>query len=153
MPTIPNPCDFPPGAGPAGPPGPPGPAAPTYSAENQTLITLRVGRVVAAWPGGTGVWLADATAPNAAAVGIAISEALPGFNVDVQTKGPLVLLDWTECVGAANLTQSASYFLDPANPGMLTATPPGGAGNRSQRVGVALTPSILDLDPLPPILL
>ena len=51
------------------------------------------------------------------------------------------------------LTFNSTYFLDPANVGKLTTTPPGTAGQCNVVIGTAISPTELELQIAQPILL
>jgi hypothetical protein len=72
-----------------------------------------------------------------------------GASGDIQTSGQLTSADWTAVIGAASLTAGARYFLSEATKGMLTATPP--ATGFVVQVGIALSTTMLDIDPEQPI--
>jgi hypothetical protein len=61
------------------------------------------------------------------------------------TDGPLTVSDWTAIVGAATLTAGTTYFLDPDNPGMLTATAPETTGEVVVEVGKAVDTTTLNV--------
>lgn len=58
----------------------------------------------------------------------------------------------TRLTGLAGLTPGATYYLD-ASPGAITVTPPSGAGNLVQEVGVALSATDLLFNPKPGVTL
>ena len=61
---------------------------------------------------------------------------------------------WDAVAGTTGgLTFNTDYFLDPANPGKLTSTPPTTVGQCNVLVGRALSPTELALQFGPPILL
>lgn len=65
-----------------------------------------------------------------------------------ETGGAVALADWSAVTGSPALLPLAVYYLDPS-PGRLTASPPSEPGQLLQRVGVAVAPDTLDLDPFP----
>jgi hypothetical protein len=138
--------------GPQGPAGSGGAGAPTYSAENKDGVTIGLGAAVATHSSGTGVVRASAADSTRPCVGLATVGAAPTVAETVQTSGPLTVADWTAATGSATLTRGP-YYLDPATPGLLTATAPTAAGQVVQGIGYAVSPNILELDIQPPILL
>lgn len=53
--------------------------------------------------------------------------------------------------GSGGLVANTPYYLDPDNPGMLTATAPTTTGDFVVRVGLALSTTELDISVMPPI--
>lgn len=94
---------------------------------------------------GTGtIMKADANTVTKKAIGFvqsAISNAASGT----------VYFDGT-ITGLSGLTPGADYFLSAATAGGITATPPSGAGDIVQFVGVALSATELTFNPAPPII-
>jgi hypothetical protein len=142
-------------AGPQGPPGAQGPPGPGgaggtsgWAAVNKDAVTLARGAPVAADASGTGVVRASAASAALACVGLAGAGVAPGFAETVQTGGAVALADWSAVTGSPALLPLAVYYLDPS-PGRLTASPPSEPGQLLQRVGVAVAPDTLDLDPFP----
>ncbi|WP_242095412.1 hypothetical protein [Sphingomonas sp. CROZ-RG-20F-R02-07] len=61
---------------------------------------------------------------------------------------------WDAVAGTTGgLTFGTYYFVDPANPGKLTATPPTTVGQVVTMIGLAISATELELDIQPPILL
>lgn len=61
---------------------------------------------------------------------------------------------WDAVAGTTGgLTPNAVYYLDPANAGKITATPPSTAGHYVVKVGVAISTTELKLDIEPSVLL
>jgi hypothetical protein len=61
---------------------------------------------------------------------------------------------WDAVAGTTGgLAFGTEYFLDPANPGKITATPPTTVGQCNVLVGIALSTTELELQITPPILL
>jgi hypothetical protein len=75
---------------------------------------------------------------------------------NIITSGILVATttQWDAVAGTTGgLTFGTEYFLDPANAGKITATPPTTVGQCNVLVGVALSATELELQITPPILL
>lgn len=123
------------------------------SLENMDSVTLPRGTPVAIPGTGVGMIRAQADAPATAAIGLLDEDTDPGMSGGVSCGGQFTLADWTDITGAATLAALGVYFLDPSTPGMLTLTPPTTVGQIAQIVGRAFSPTCLDLDPTPPILL
>jgi len=62
-------------------------------------------------------------------------------------------LDWTLIAGTAELSAGATYFLDPATAGRITATAPTVVSQFVVRVGRAVNARTLDIEIELPILL
>lgn len=125
----------------------------TYSAVNKDTVTIPAGGACATDSSGVGVVRASAADGTKPCVGLAQASTANGFAATVQTNGTFTLADWTAVTGAASLAAKATYFLDPTNPGRLTNVAPTTPGQVVQIVGVAVSPSTLDLNPEPPVLL
>jgi len=96
--------------------------------------------------------LASAAAlPSSFVVGLAAEPTAPGHVARVATE-TLTLADWTAAVGAALLVPGALYFLSVVA-GMLTTYPPTTVGQCAAVVGVAVTTTLLRIEPTPPVLL
>jgi hypothetical protein len=119
---------------------------------NQDTATIHAGRPVAVHSSGVGVVLATAADNLRAAAGLAVADAAPGAACIVQPGGVLALADWTLATGAPTLAARATYYLA-ATPGLLTTTPPAVAGQVVQTIGLALSPTQLEIRIDPPILL
>lgn len=124
-----------------------------YSAENKDAGTIPAGGVCAVHSSGTGVIKACAADDTKSAVGLMQSSTASTVSGTIQTEGLFTLADWTAVIGAATLTALTPYFVDPATPGMLTATPPTTTGQVNQYVGWAVSTTTLDLQIDSPILL
>jgi hypothetical protein len=141
-----------------GTPGPQGPAGAdgttaTFDAENKSGGTLSAGIVVATHSSGSGTVKAIATAFGTLAIGLAAESTLSSVSGEVQTSGSLTLSDWTAITGATELVARGRYYLSAATAGLLTTTAPSTVGHIIQLVGVAISPSTLDIDPGEGILL
>lgn len=135
--------------GPVGPEGPAGAAA-EFTAETDDALVP-----------GTPVYvkanghLADAQAdalPQARARGLAITTTAPTFAADVRTQGVVELTtgEWDVVTGdTGGLVPAANYYVDQAAAGMMTQTPP--TTGVVTRVGAALSTTILDVNPEPPM--
>ncbi len=119
----------------------------TFEAENKSGATLAVGAVVAPHSSGTGTIKAIATAYGTLAIGLARASTANGVSGVVQTTGPFTMSDWTSIAGATELTARAKYYLSPTTAGTITTTCPTTGGHVIQLVGVAVSPTTLDLDP------
>jgi len=107
--------------------------APVYASAADTVMRAQANSFAAA----TLVGLCYDNAIAAGALGnIASSGVLVG-----------IAAQWDAVVTGASggLAFGAMYFLDPANPGMLTSTPPTAAGQMITRVGTALSATELEL--------
>ena len=102
------------------------------------------GMVAAVHSSGTGVAFANATGTGLRAVGIAKESITASTSGEIHTDGPLTMSDWTSVTGSTNLTAMGRYYLDTTD-GKLTTTPPSSSGNLVQLVGVAVSPTTLDL--------
>jgi len=111
--------------------------------QNVGTPTIQPGQAVAL--SGTGVAQAIATGLGTNAIGLAQTAAASGFALVVQRINFITLADWTAATGSSALTVGAAYYLDPSTPGGLTATAPTTPGQIVQQVGIALTPTTLDL--------
>jgi hypothetical protein len=79
-----------------------------------------------------------------------------GATGNIITGGILVATttQWDAVAGTTGgLTFGTNYFLDPANPGKITSTPPTTVGQCNVLVGIALSTTELELQIEPPILL
>lgn len=91
----------------------------------------------------TGITLARNDQASKDAVGCVIgTAAAPGENATVVTENAVTLTDWTNALGATQLTVGTDYFLS-ATPGKITATP--NTSGWLQFVGTAITAYTLDL--------
>ena len=103
--------------------------------------------------GTSNVGLAQAnTRPDTEAAGLVLADALSGFTASYVTQGTITLSDWTNVIGVAALTAGVRYFLSATTPGRLVTAQVGG-GNFHVFVGRALSPTTLDVDIDPPILI
>lgn len=130
------------GVGAQGPPG----AGAEFASTNKQGSSIAAGAPVATHSSGVGVVLADATTAAKPCVGLNTVAADDLGAVTVQTGGPYELDDWTAITGAATLAAKAVYFLG-TTAGTLTTTSPTANPAISQRVGKAVSPTILDIDP------
>lgn len=71
-----------------------------------------------------------------------ISAAASGF---IQTDGVIASSDWTAVVGGTTLTAGSKYYLSDTA-GLLTLTPPSGAGSFVMLVGVAISTTEMEID-------
>lgn len=84
-------------------------------------------------------------------LGYAVSDCLAGFSVAVM-KGQLDLADWNNIAGTTQLLVGQIYFL--SDSGKISSTPPIGPIKKTSTViGMALTPTVLEVKPSVPILL
>lgn len=92
---------------------------------------------------------ADATSPVIGLVEVAtIATTASG---KILTDGIITVADWTSITGSATLTAGATYFLDAAVAGKLTATAPSTAGQSIVRVGTAIDTTTLEVSISRPI--
>ncbi len=120
-----------------------GESVPMYSAENKEGSTISAGMVVSVHsPSGVGVVLNDATDSALPAAGFMLADTATGYSGNVQTEDIIELADWTAATGAVTLS-AGPYWSDPANPGMMTQTPP--ASGYSQKLGQAISPTKFDI--------
>ncbi len=98
--------------------------------------------------------LAKADSPSETeVVGIVQEACLAGETCRYLTEGMIERLDWTTIAGASELLPGATYFLDSAFAGNITATAPTTAGKFVVRVGRAVDARTLDIEIELPILL
>jgi hypothetical protein len=124
----------------------------TQPAENKSGVSILTGQPTAAHSSGTGFVLASAAALATQAVGLATAAVIAGVAVAVQTAGTFSLSDWTSITDASILLPRAIYYLD-TTAGKLTAIAPTTLGSIVQRIGVAISPTTLDVRPEQSILL
>jgi len=98
--------------------------------------------------GNTGLAEADNTT-NAKAVGLAYTDVTAAGVGFFLSRGHFETADWTNIIGATNLTPGTIYFLS-ATAGRMTATAP--TSGTIVRMGIALSATIFDLDIQPGIL-
>jgi len=125
----------------------------TFESENKSGGTLAAGVAVATHSSGTGTVKAIATAFSTLAIGLVAASTANGVSGDVQTTGPFTLADWTAITGTAELVARGRYYLSASTAGLLTTTAPSTVGQILQLVGVAISPTTLDIDPGEGILL
>lgn len=125
--------------------GPPGGGSTNFQANNKSVGTVLAGSPVTTHSSGIGVIPADATTSGHAAVGLMSANTAPTAVGAVQTSGPLYLDDWTLITGASTLQAKAVYYLG-RDPGTLTTSSPTNNPDISQRIGVAVSPNILNID-------
>ena len=123
-----------------------------YSAENKDAATVSAGMVVAVHSSGTGVIHANATTNSENGVGLAQADILTTVSGNIQTDGLLTLTDWTAVIGSTTLSAAAIYYLDTTD-GLLTTMPSSTAGNVTQQIGIAVSPTMLEIAIQPAILL
>lgn len=132
---------------PQGPPGPPGPGGDTFTAE--AVVTLVAGEAVYV----NGTAKADKSKADAGGTkrcrGLVSTGAAAGFAATIRSHGSLTLADWTAIAGSATLTPNAPYYVSAATAGAITSTPP--TSGWITRVGTALSTTVLDVNPEPPI--
>lgn len=102
--------------------------------------------------GHVGLAGANATA-TARVVGLSLNEAIPGNLCEYLTEGRMERADWTEIAGTEFLTPGAPYFLGADTPGQITQNAPTAVGHYVVYLGRATTPTSLDIEIEPPILL
>lgn len=117
---------------------------PSYSAENRSGSTLSAGAPVSVHFSGVGVVGASAADGSKPAVGLVQGDTAATFAATVQTDGPLTIGDWSAVTGTATLAARATYYLDTTTAG-LTTTPPSTGGQVVQRIGVAVSPTTLEI--------
>jgi len=86
---------------------------------------------------------------TAGVIGTIQAAVVAGFAVEV-ARGPQKLADWSAVAGSAALLAGQLYFLG-AGGGITTVVPSLPAAAALAVVGTALTASVLDVSPLPPI--
>ncbi len=82
---------------------------------------------------------------------VSVAAGVPGV---VQTDGILVAttVEWDAVAGTTGgLSPGTVYYLDPATPGKITATPPSSVGQYVVRIGLALSTTELDISIRDPI--
>ncbi len=115
--------------------------APVYAAGNNTFDFARAN-----------------SQPQATVIGLVKDASIaPAASGNVQTDDVFTATtaQWDAVVNgeSGGLTPGAAYYLDPANVGKLTPTPPSSLGQYFVKVGTALSPTELDLQIGPTILL
>ena len=117
-----------------------------------TAVNLQAGQPVYVQQVSGQLGLASAAIyAQANVVGLAQSVAPAGSTTTV-ARILLELPDWTPVVGATNLQRGQRYFLG-ATPGRLTTTPPTTLGQSVVPIGLAISPTQLEIELEPPILL
>lgn len=129
-----------------GPIGLQGEAGNTFETTNKQGASIAAGAPMATHSTGVGAVLADAVSAAKPCIGLNVEAAADLAAIEVQTSGPFELADWTAVTGSASLAAKAVYFLS-ATTGLLTTTSPTNNPHISQRVGKAVSPTILDIDP------
>ena len=135
--------------GPEGPQGPAG-SATDFAAETDDALVPGPPVYVKA-NGHVAEAQADAL-PQARVRGLSLTTTGPTFAADVQTQGSLELTtgEWDAVTGdAGGLVPAENYYVDPASAGMMTTTPP--STGVVTRIGAALSTTILDVNPEPPM--
>jgi hypothetical protein len=135
------------------PVGPPFPPLFVFETVSFDFAPIPLGGTVAPNPSGSGVLRAKASPPWSVGVAMAQQAVSPGGSGWFQTAGLFTLQDWTPIVGFNQLFPQALYFLDPANPGLLTRVRPVTPGQILQAVGVAVNTFTLSLMFAPVVLL
>jgi len=74
------------------------------------------------------------------AVGLVLDTVASGVTVDVAIRGRLTNTTWTWTSGGRLFASTTA--------GAITHTPPAASGNVTQRVGIALTPTQIELNPV-----
>lgn len=137
--------------GPAGPPGPPGPAGfPPIVAETDDSL-VPGSPVYVKNNAHFGLAQGDAF-PQSRFAGFSRTTTAPTFAAEVISGGPLELTtaEWDAITGqVGGLTPGIPYFLSTAVAGRITTVPP--SSLFSVKVGKAVTPTTLDVDPRNPI--
>ena len=143
------------------------PAGDTLAASvSEVDVVNAVNSNVAALPIGTPVYIQGAGAVDAAqanasgtteVLGLVSAASIPPASSGaIQTNGVLTATtaQWDAVTGeSGGLTPGGTYFLDAANPGSLTQTPPVAVGEYVVRVGRALSTTEMVIDPEPAIAL
>lgn len=129
-----------------GPRGPQGEANNEFETTNKQGSTIAAGAPMATHSTGVGAVLASAANGSKPCVGLNVEAADDLAAITIQTGGPFELSDWTDIIGSEELSPKAVYFLD-TTAGLLTTSSPTATPNISQRVGKAVSPTILDIDP------
>lgn len=117
-----------------------------YSPDMQELTNVNANAVTIGQPvyisGDEEIDLAQANAAATKNVAGLVADASVANNAAgyILTDGLLVATapQWFAVVGAQGLTPGASYYLDDANAGLLTLTPPNAGGSYVAKVGSAL---------------
>lgn len=139
--------------GPQGPPGPPGPPGVTGITAETDDTLLAGSPVYAKTNAHWGLAQADAF-PQTRFAGMAEAATAATFPATVLTSGPIELTtaEWDALTGqVGGLTPGSVYYLSPSTAGEIQTTPPAVTGQFSVKVGKAVTPTILDIDPRNPI--
>lgn len=96
--------------------------------------------------------LAQANHPlTAAVVGFAAGTFSPMTSAQFIAEGKLSKADWTPVIGVASLQTGKVYFLDPDNPGRMTAVAPTAVGEFVVRLGRAVSTTVFDIEISQPI--
>jgi len=114
------------------------------SGENKNGSDLVMGQPVASYTSGTGFVAASALAVATQSFGLLNEDVAATISGTIRFIGLITLADWTAVIGAATLAPRTTYYLS-ETPGKLTATPPTSLGSVVQQVGVAVTPTTLDV--------
>jgi len=86
-------------------------------------------------------------------IGIALDNVQATFACRFIDDAKITVSDWTNIIGASNLTIGSVYYLDPDNYGRLTKVAPNTVGDYVVKVGIALTTNTLQIEIERPILL
>jgi len=86
-------------------------------------------------------------------VGLVVADTLSTHAVPYSPDTVIERSDWADIAGSAALIPGAAYFLDPVTPGKLTVIAPTETGQVVCPIGTALTPTKLDIEIQPFILL
>lgn len=116
--------------------------------DTQTLTageTLSAGNLVYVNASGS-VLKADASAASKEAVGFVLSAITNAASGTVYFGSGII-------TGLSGLTAGSAYFLSDSTPGSVTTTPPTGTNKIVQRVGRAISTTVLYFEPQVPVLL
>jgi hypothetical protein len=128
-----------------GPPGVSTPSTSTFATTNKDVTTLAQGTACATHATGVGVVKASAANGSKQCVGLVTTTTSPTDACTVQTAGPFEMSDWTSITGSQLLSASAIYYLDTTS-GKLTTVSPSSNPAVSQKVGKAVSPTILNIE-------
>lgn len=127
-------------------------AGASYPTTNVGGATVSAGMCVATHSSGVGIVLANASDNSLNCVGLATADISSSSSGTIQTTGTITLSDWTAATGSSTLAPKAVYFLDVTN-GLLTTTPPSTLGQIVQSIGRSVSPTALELDIQPSVIL
>lgn len=117
----------------------------TMTNSNANAVTLGQPVYVS---GNDTVDLAQANAPATKNVfGLVVDTTVnAGDPAGIQTDGLFASANWTAVTGSANLTAGAEYYLDAANAGKLTVTPPSAGGDYVAPVGEGVSATEIEIN-------